>query len=199
MKLFQIHRALLLLVILIAFYGCAEEMEAPGKGIPPRYTCSTTDGIVKSIPADCRIEFWDFMHKYTYTGIESSFYTLKAPCNESVFNVKYINSVHDHNEPDYTFILKLNPLTKTEFFQPGSFKVNEFAIQEWQRTGGGQTPYTGVEVSVVWQEVTLAGGTYSGKGKIIFPSDFPHFSFPNYKYPAQEIPFEFPARTRPMR
>lgn len=198
MNLFKTHKALVLLVLMTAFYGCAEEMEHTGKGMPYMYNCSTTEGIAKSIPADCSIEFWDFMHKYTYTGIESSFYTSKAPCNESVFSVKYINSVHDHNEPDYTFILKLNPLTKAEFFQPGSFKVNEFAIQEQKLTGGGRTPYSGVEATVVWQEVALTGGNYSGKGKIIFPSDFPHFSYPNYSYPAQEIPFEFPARTRSM-
>ncbi|HET6559534.1 MAG TPA: hypothetical protein VFG54_19580 [Prolixibacteraceae bacterium] len=196
MKIFKIHKVIVLLVLLTAFIGCREEAEPVEKGMHFLYTCPTSEGIAKSIPADCRIEFWDFMNKFTYTGLESNFYTLKAPCNESVFSIKYINSVHDHNEPDYTFILRLNPFTKGEFFQPGTYKVKEFYIGYKNLTSGGQEYYPVKDVSVVWEEVALDGEIYSGKGKIIFPSDFPHSSFPGYYYPAQEIPFEFPARAR---
>ncbi len=42
-------------------------------------------------------------------------------------------------------------------------------------------------------EVSLVGKVYSGKGRFILNKDIPS-SFSGYKYPAQEIPFEFHAR-----
>jgi hypothetical protein len=138
------------------------------------------------------------MYKYTYTGIESSFYTLNAPCDESVFSIKYINSVHDHNEPNYTFVMKMDPLMKNEFFKPGSYRINDLTILEEKLTGSGGASYFDVDITLVWEEVSLDGAIYSGKGKIVFHKDIPHSSFPNYRYPAQEIAFEFPARSRTM-
>lgn len=194
MHQFKIHKAIVLVIILASLIGCVKKEESSALGEHYVNQCSTREGISKSIPANCNIEFWDFMYKYTYTGIESEFYTFNVPCNESVFSVKYINSVHDHNEPDYRFILKMDPLTRAEFFQPGTYKVKEFNIGYNNLTSGGQEHYSRKDVTVVWEEVALDGEIYSGKGKIIFPSDFPHSSFTGYYYPAQEIPFEFPAK-----
>ena len=194
---FNIQKVSMLLLFLICFSGCREDMEPTGKGMPYRI-CTTREGIVNSIKTNCNIEFWDYMYKYTYTSIESDFYTLNAPCNETVFSIKYINSVHDHNEPDYKFDLKLNPLSKDEFFKPGSYQVNNLLIWEERHTSGSGAAYSEADITVVWEEVTLSGAIYSGKGKIVIHKDIPHSSFPNYNYPAQEIQFEFPARARTM-
>jgi hypothetical protein len=135
------------------------------------------------------------MYKYTYVGIESSFYTIGPPCNQSAFAIKYINSKHDHNEPNYTFVLKMNPIDKVDFFKQGSIKISELDIFQSQLTGGGGGPAQNVDITLIWDEVLLVGTVYSGKGRFILNKDIPS-SFTGYKYPAQEIPFEFSTRDR---
>lgn len=188
-------KLLAVILFLLGLQGCQESEDSYTKQYPG-YQCRATEPLASSINTDCNIQFWDIMFKYTYVKLESSFYTLAAPCNESVFKIKYINSKHDHNEPDYTFTLKMNPMRRDEFFKPGSFKVNELSIFDEQPSGGVVSPYSNVDVTLIWDEVSLIGNVYSGKGRIVFNKDIPHFSYANYKYPAQEIPFEFQPRVR---
>lgn len=120
---------------LFGLQGC-EELDDHYTKQYPFYQCQTTEPIARSIDNECCIQFWDIMHKYTYVRIESLFYTLDAPCNESVFQIKYINSKHDHCEPDYTFKLKMNAVTRNEFFKPGSIQINKLDIFEESLCGG---------------------------------------------------------------
>lgn len=183
-----------IVLFLLGLQGCKEPEDSNTKQ-PPRFGCQTTETIARSIKTDCNIQFWDIMFKYTYVRIESSFYTIGAPCNQSAFAIKYINSKHDHNEPDYTFILKMSQIDKKYFFKPGSIKINDFDIFESKLTGGGGGPVTNVDITLIWDEVSLIGNVYSGKGRFIINKDIPS-SFPDYKYPAQEIAFEFHERNR---
>lgn len=170
--------------------GCQKKEEAISKGNPYMVNCVHLEPISNSISTNCNIKFWDIMYEYTYVWIESSFYTLEAPCNESVFKVKYMNSLHDHNEPDYTFILKMNYIKRNDFFKPDTINVKLFSIEEDELTGGSIVGYPNADVTLIWDEVSLTGNTYSGKGKIVIHKDIPYY-YPAYKYPAQEIPFEF--------
>ena len=187
------------LIVVVLFFlglqGCKEPEDSNTKQIPG-YQCRATAPSAKSIDTDCNIQFWDIISKYTYIKLESSFYTLAAPCSESVFKIKYVNSKHDHNEPDYTFKLKMKAMTRDEFFKPGSIKVNGISIYDEKPAGGVESPYSNVDITLIWDEVSLINNVYSGKGRIVFNKDIPHFSFANYKYPAQEIPFEFFPRSR---
>lgn len=161
----------------------------------PMNWCRSTEIAAHSIKSSCNIQFWDIMHKYTYVSIESSFYNIGPPCNQSAFSIKYVNSKHDHNEPDYTFTMKMNPIDKKDFFKPGSMKISELDIFESKLTGGVGGPAQNVDITLIWDEVSLVGKVYSGKGRFILNKDIPS-SFAGYKYPAQEIPFEFHARDR---
>lgn len=192
----EIIRLVTVFIILTAVFGpgCKETDESNSKGYP-FYQCGTTEPLARSINTDCNIQFWDIMFKYTYVRLESLFYTLDAPCNESVFQIKYINSVHDHCEPDYTFTLKMNATTREEFFKPGSIRINKLDIYEESLCGGVGGPASNVDITLIWDEVSLKGNVYSGKGRFIINKDIPS-SFPDYHYPAQEIPFEFHPRVR---
>lgn len=161
----------------------------------PMNWCRPTEIVAHSLKSSCNIQFWDIIDKYTYISIESSFYTIGPPCNQSAFAIKYVNSKHDHNEPDYTFVLKMNPIDKRDFFKQGSIKINELDIFESKLTGGGGGPAQNVDITLIWDEVSLIGTVYTGKGRFILNKDIPS-SFAGYKYPAQEIPFEFSARDR---
>lgn len=189
-------RSIAAVVILIALFstGCNKTEDSGYSKFPPNY-CELTGTAAHSLQTSCNIQFWDIMHKYTYIGIESSFYSLGPPCNRSLFEIKYINSKHDHNEPDYEFVLKMNPTNPADFFKQGTIKINELDIFESKLTGGGGGPVRDVDITLIWDEVLLVGSVYSGKGKFIINKDIPS-SFPGYKYPAQEIPFEFRARDR---
>lgn len=188
-------KLLAVLLFLFGLQGCKEPEDSNTKQYP-FYQCRATEPLARSINTDCNIQFWDIMFKYTYIRLESFYYTLAAPCNESVFQIKYINSKHDHNEPDYTFTLKMKAMTRDEFFKPGSIKVNGLSIYDEKPAGGVVSPYSNVDVTLIWDEVSFLGNVYSGKGRIVFNKDIPHFSYANYKYPVQEIPFEFLPRTR---
>ncbi|MDP3643505.1 MAG: hypothetical protein Q8S54_09995 [Bacteroidota bacterium] len=192
----KIIRLITVFIILTAVIGtgCQESEDSYPKQYPG-YQCRATEPIARSINTDCNIQFWDIMFKYTYVKLESYFYTVGAPCNESVFRIKYINSKHDHCEPDYTFTLKMNAMTRDEFFKPGSIQINKLDIYEESLCGGIGGPASNVDITLIWDEVSLVGSVYSGKGRFIINKDIPS-SFPGYKYPAQEIPFEFHARDR---
>ncbi|MFY9150846.1 MAG: hypothetical protein WAO52_02440 [Prolixibacteraceae bacterium] len=161
----------------------------------PNFGCNTAEIVARSIKSDCNIQFWDIMFNYTYISIESSFFTIGAPCNQSAFAIKYINSEHDHCEPDYTFTLKMDYIKKEDFFKPGSIKITELFLFEEKLCGGVGGPISNVDITLIWDEVLLVGNVYSGKGRFVIHKDIPS-SFPNYTYPAQEISFEFKPRER---
>lgn len=194
MKCFNYPGVISLFTYLLFLFGCSEKDDTYSKNMP-NYGCNVTEIVARSIKSDCNIQFWDIMHNYTYVSIESSFYTIGAPCNQSAFAIKYINLKHDHNEPDYTFILKMDRIDKQDFFKPGSIKITELAIFENKLTGGGGGPVSNVDISLIWDEVLLLGNVYSGKGRFVINKGIPS-SFPNYTYPVQEIPFEFKPRER---
>lgn len=184
----------LVVLFLIGLQGCQEPEDSFSKQYPG-YQCRATEPMSHSIETDCTIQFWDIMYKYTYVRLESTFYTLAAPCKESVFRIKYINSKHDHCEPDYTFTLKMNAMTRDEFFKPGSIRINKLDIYKESLCGGVGGPASNVDITLIWDEVSLVGSVYSGKGRFILNKDIPT-SFPGYTYPAQEILFEFYPRLR---
>lgn len=194
MKCFNHPGSTLLFTFLLTLLACTDNNDMNSKTMP-RFGCETTEIVAKSIKSSCNIQFWDIMYKYTYISIESSFYTIGAPCNQSAFAIKYINSKHDHNEPDYTFTLKMDRIDKNDFFKPGSIKVTGLDIYEEELTGGMGGPVSNVDITLIWDEVSLVGNVYSGKGRFVINKEIPS-SFPNYKYPAQEIPFEFQPRER---
>jgi hypothetical protein len=181
-------------LFLLVLQGCKEPEDYNTKQYP-FYQCRATEPLARSINTDCNIQFWDIMYKYTYVRLESSFYTLAAPCNESVFRIKYINSLHDHCEPDYTFTLKMKAMTRDEFFKPGSIQINKLDIYKEELCGGVGGPASNVDITLIWDEVSLVGNVYSGKGRFIINKDIPSSS-KGYNYPAQEIPFEFFPRIR---
>lgn len=180
-------------ILLLGLQGCKEPDDSNTKQYP-FYQCRSTEGIARSVNTYCNIQFWDIMYKYTYIKLESSYFTLAAPCSESVFKIKYINSLHDHCENDYTFTFKMNATTKEEFFKPGSIQINKLDIYEESLCGGVGGPASNVDITLIWDEVSLTGNYYTGKGRFIISKDIP--SYPGYFYPAQEIPFEFYPRER---
>ena len=188
------HIMLMVLIILFGLQGCQKSEDSNTKQYP-FYQCRATEPLARSINADCNIQFWNSRFKYTYVKIESLFYTLAAPCNESVFRIKYTNSLHDRCEPDYTFTLKMNTMTRDEFFKPGSIQINKLDIYEESLCGGIGGPASNIDVTLIWDEVSLSGNVYWGKGKIVFNKEIPT-AVPEYKYPVQEIPFEFHERDR---
>lgn len=189
----KIIRSIATFIILTTVLGVGCKKTDDSSYKYPMNWCLPTEIIARSIKTDCNIQFWDIMHNFTYVSIESSFYTIGPPCNRSAFSIKYINSKHDHNEPDYTFILKMDIIDKKDFFKSGSIKISELDIFQSKLTGGGGGPVKNVDITLIWDEVSLVGAVYSGKGRFIINKDIPS-SFPDYKYPAQEIPFEFHLR-----
>lgn len=192
----KIIRLIAVIIILTALFGtgCQESEDTNTKQYPWT-SCRTTEVVARSIKTNCNIQFWDITSQYTYVSIESSFFTTGAPCNQSAFAIKYINSKHDHCEPDYTFTLKMNRIDKEDFFKPGSIQINDLDIYYEKLCGGMGGPVSNVDITLIWDEVSLVGSVYSGKGRFILNKDIPT-SFPGYKYPAQEIPFEFHERDR---
>jgi hypothetical protein len=84
----------------------------------------------------------------------------------------------------------MDRIDKKDFFKPGSIQINELDIYEESLCGGMGGPASNVDITLIWDEVSLDGSIYSGKGRFIINKDIPS-SFAGYKYPAQEIPFEF--------
>jgi hypothetical protein len=194
MNKFKFLRLMPAIFILVFFLGCKNQ-DNMEHGNNPFNWCYPTEIFARSVKSDCNIQFWDILFKYTYVKIESSFYSIGAPCNENIFEIKYINSLHDHCENDYTFKLNLSTLTKEEFFKKGSFPVSKFSIWEESLCGGHGSNYTDVDITLVWDEVSVVGKIYSGKGKFIINKDIP-FGVDTLNYPAQEIPFIFQGRDR---
>lgn len=192
MKTIRSIATFIILTILLGV-GCKKTDDSNYKY--PMNWCRPTEIAAHSLKSSCNIQFWDIMYEYTYVSIESSFYNIGPPCNQSAFAIKYVNSKHDHNEPDYTFVMKMNPIDKADFFKQGSIKISELDIFESKLTGRGGGPARNVDITLIWDEVSLVGAVYSGKGRFVLNKDIPS-SFPGYKYPAQEIPFEFHARDR---
>lgn len=95
----------------------------------------------------------------------------------------------------YTFTMKMNAMKRDEFFKPGSIQINKLDIYEESLCGGVGGPASNVEITLIWDEVLLIGNYYTGKGRFVINKDIPS-SFSCYKYPAQEIPFEFHPRLR---
>jgi hypothetical protein len=89
----------------------------------------------------------------------------------------------------------MNAMTRVEFFKPGSIQINKLDIYEESLCGGISGPASNVNITLIWDEVSLIGNYYTGKGRFIINKDIPS-SFPDYYYPAQEIPFEFHPRDR---
>jgi hypothetical protein len=190
----QCLKLLTVILFLLGSQGCKEPEDSNTKQIPWT-NCQTTEIVARSLKTNCNIKFWDIMYQYTYVSIESSFYTTGVPCNQSVFAIKYTNSKHDHCENDYTFTFKMDRIDKKDFFKPGSIQINELDIYEESLCGGMGGPASNVDITLIWDEVSLDGSVYSGKGRFIINKDIPS-SFKGYKYPAQEIPFEFFPRSR---
>ena len=130
------------------------------------------------------------MHEYTYTKISSVYSHLGPPCSQNIIYISYINSVHDHNEPNYKFGFYLPTISEEEFFKPGSFHIDTISIFESSLTGGSGGPIYDVDITFIWNDVNLNEDIYSGTGKFIINKEIPT-SFPGYFWPVQEIPFEF--------
>jgi len=176
--------------MIIFLYGCySNEPEPLGKNMPSY--CSATKLIAKSYEnCSCNIVFRDYINEYTFTGINSVYYQIGPPCSQNVFYISYINSVHDHNEPDYRFGFYLPMINEEDFFKPGSFNIDTISIFENSLTGGFGGPKYNIDITFMWENIELNEGIYSGTGKFIINKEIPT-SFPGYSWPVQEIPFEF--------
>ncbi|MGM0622277.1 MAG: hypothetical protein ACQETJ_14585 [Bacteroidota bacterium] len=176
--------------LLQLFSACdTGEVYPPGKKIAPY--CSQETIIANSKQdCSCDITFRNYIREYSFTGIKSTYVSIGPPCNQNVFKIKYINAVHDHNEPDIEFGFYLPPYSNEDFFKADTFQIDTVSIGEWKRTGGFGGPKFDVDVTFIWESVELSEGIYSGKGKFLINEEIPT-SFPNYFYPVQEIPFEF--------
>ena len=84
----------------------------------------------------------------------------------------------------------MKAMTRNEFFKPGSIQINKLDIYEESLCGGIGGPASNVDITLIWDEVSLIGSVYSGKGRFIINKDIPSSS-KGYYYPAQELPFEF--------
>ncbi len=177
-------------VFLLSVCAChTDESEPLGKNVSPY--CSATKEIAKSFEnCSCDIKFTDFMHEYTYTKISSVYSHLGPPCSQNIIYISYVNSVHDHNEPNYKFGFYLPTISEEEFFKPGSFHIDTISIYESSLTGGFGGPIYDVDITFIWDGVNLNEDIYSGTGKFIINKEIPT-SFPGYFWPVQEIPFEF--------
>lgn len=182
--------ALFFIPVILFLCGCQkDEPEALGKGIQPY--CQPEKLIAKSyLNCYCDISFTDYIHKYTYVKITSAYYQVGPPYLQNVFYINYINSVHNHNEPDYKFGFYLPRIADKDFFKPDTFQIDTLFIFESSLTGGHGGPVFNVDISFIWLNVEINEGIYSGSGKFIINEKIPT-SFPGYTWPEQEILFEF--------
>ena len=175
----------------IIFLGCInKDYEPPGKRLPSY--CQETDFIARSKnECECSIRIQSYVNEYTFTKIESNYYSVGPPCNQNIFKIKYINSVHDHNEPDLEFGFYLPQLENKDFFKVDTFQIDTIYYGEWKATGGHGGPRYDADVTFIWDEVDLIEGIYSGKGKFIINKKIPVNYPATYHFPRQEILFEF--------
>lgn len=179
------------ILLIFTFYSChTDEPEPLGENMSPY--CSATKLIAQSYRnCRCNITFTDYLlHEYTYVGINSVYGQIGPPCSQNVFYINYINSVHDHNEPDYKFGFYLPILNDEDFFKPGSFKIDTIFIFENSLTGGFGGPKYNVDVTFIWDNVEYKEGIYSENGKFVINKEI-KTSFSCCSWPTQEIPFVF--------
>jgi hypothetical protein len=175
--------------LLILLIGCHSEDEQHGNYMPSY--CSASKTIAKSNKdCSCRIAFKDYMYEYTYIIINSNYYQIGPPCSQNVFKIKYINSIHDHNEPDYEFGFYLPIMKEEDFFKPDTFNIDTVDIFYQHPMGGHGGPIFNVDITLIWESVSINQGMYTGRGKFIINKEIPT-SYPGYKWPVQEIPFVF--------
>ena len=180
----------LILIIFIVGYSCKKDEPYGYKS--PYGQCSSYKTIAKSLPnCNCSIQIQHYRNLYTFVKIESSYYSISPPCIQNVFKIRFINSVHDHNEPNIDFSFYMPQYTKEEFFRIDTFQIDTMGMGAWSISGGHGGPRYGVDVTFIWDSVKINDNIYSGKGKFIINTDIPHNLYPDYDYPAQEIPFEF--------
>lgn len=180
----------ILVFVFCVSFACKEEIHY-GKEMPSY--CEPTQIIASSNKCVCNISFSNYLYytdDYTYISIESSYYEIGPPCNQNVFKIKYINSIHDHNEADYEFSFHMPRLSIEQFFAIDTFAIDTIGIYESKPTGGHGSAKYDVDVTLIWDSVSISEGVYWGSGKFIFNDSIPSI-FPNYFWPKQEINFEF--------
>ena len=186
-KNFILHAGAFLL--LLSLLRCTAEEQPSGKQL---YNfCAVDELIAKSRKCSCDIYFNDYMNRYQFTEIQSSFLSVGPPCNQKMMRITYFNAEHAHNEPDYSFDFYLTIENADAFFKKDTFQIDSMGIGHNNLTGGGWAPYYDVDVTLIWDTVSVNESVYEGKGKFIINRDIPHDFFTGYFYPAQEISFEF--------
>ena len=128
--------------------------------------------------------------KTTYTKINSVYSQIGPPCSQNILSISYVNSVHDHNEQDFTFNLYLPIMKDEDFFKPDTFHVDTILILEPYPYGGSAGVSWNADITLIWDSVTISQGIYSGSGKFIINKEIPS-TFPKYNWAVQEIPFKF--------
>lgn len=186
-----ILKSLIYIFLTINFFGCiTEDYEPPGKQVSSY--CDATKIIARSkSDCACNIKIQSYVNEYTFTKIESNYYSVGPPCNQHIFKIKYINNIHDHNEPDIEFGFYFPQLENKDFFSVDTFQVDTIYFGEWRATGGHGGPRFDADVTFIWDEVNLVEGIYSGRGKFIINKKIPVNYPATYYFPSQEIPFEF--------
>ena len=182
----------IVLLSIILLNSCQSyDTSTEGLGGHLRNYCSVTKQIAKSHKdCSCNIIFRDYMHQFTYTKINSVYYQIGPPCSQNVLSISYVNSVHDHNEQDFTFNLYLPLMKDEDFFKPDTFHVDTILITEPYPYGGSAGASWNADITLIWDSITIFQGIYSGSGKFIINKEIPS-SFPKYTWPVQEIPFVF--------
>ncbi len=172
--------------------GCISDDQPTPLGKNMYSPCGGIATIAKS-KADCKcnIVFKDYVNEYTFTGIQSAYYKFGPVCKQNMLFIKFFNSVQDHNEPNYEFGFYLPQLANEDFFKIDTFQIDTLHYGESRLSGGHSGPIYDANVVLIWDEVNLADGIYSGKGKFIINKEIPVNYPATYFFPKQEIPFEF--------
>jgi hypothetical protein len=182
---------LIIFVTLFILPGCNIEDEPQGLGGNMHSPCGGIAIIAKS-KADCntKIVFKDYINEFTFTGIQSAYYKLGPVCKQNMLFIKFFNSVHDHNEPNYEFGFYLPQFSNDEFFKIDTFQIDTIHYGESRLTGSHSKPIYDANVIFIWDEVSLNDSIYYGKGKFIINKKIPVNYPATYFFPEQEISFE---------
>ncbi|MDX8341431.1 hypothetical protein SLH46_19690 [Draconibacterium sp. IB214405] len=181
-------------IALLFFYlvGCTKEEQSQALGENMFDPCGAIEFIAKNRDnCHSNIVLQSYVNEYTFTEIESSYYALGPQCEQNRFTIKYINSTHDHNEPDLEFGFYLPKYPNSIFFKKDTFNIDTIYYREWRPSGGHGGPRYDAEAIFIWDEVEINDTIYSGKGKFILNKEIPVNYPATYFFPAQEIPFEF--------
>lgn len=192
MSIVRIFQFLVVFFTLLYLSGCSIEEEPQGLGGNSFSPCGGIAIIAKS-KADCKtnIVFKDYVNEYTFTGIQSAYYKLGPVCKQNMLFIKFFNSVHDHNEPNYEFGFYLPQFSNKEFFKIDTFQIDTIHYGESRLTGSHSKPVYDANVVFIWDEVSLNDSVYSGRGKFIINKKIPVNYPATYFFPEQEISFEF--------